>query len=292
MKKILYLILVSVVVLTTGCNKKEIARLQAQRDSLLAVGSSKDASLVEFVDAFNEIQANLDTIKQKEMVIDNTAKGTMEVKGSKKEQIQSDINYIYNLLQKNRELVAQLSDKLKKSNKQTAELQKMIENLNKMISEKDAQIAQLTDELGRMNIKVQDLTREVGSLNTSVSNLTTETQQKQQVIEEKTTQLNTAYYVIGTTRELKDKNIITKEGGFIGIGRSKDLKDQLDLSYFTRVDITKVNVIPIMKNKVAIISSHPANSYKITGENTADSLVITNSNEFWSVSKVLVINVK
>ncbi len=292
MKKILYLILISVVVLTTGCNRKEIARLQAQRDSLLAVGSSKDASLVEFVDAFNEIQANLDTIKQKEMVIDNTAKGAMEVKGSKKEQIQSDITYIYNLLQKNRQLVAQLSDKLKKSNRQTAELQKMIDNLNQMISEKDAQIAQLTDELGKMNIKVQDLTREVGDLSTSVSNLTTETQQKQQVIDDKTTQLNTAYYVIGTTRELKDKNIITKEGGFIGIGRSKDVQDQVDLSYFTRVDITKLDVIPIMKKKVNIVSSHPANSYRISGENAADSLIITNPNEFWSLSKVLVINVR
>lgn len=292
MKKILYLVLIMVVVLTTGCNRKEIARLQAQRDSLMAVGSSKDASLVEFVDAFNEIQANLDTIKQKEKIIDNTAKNSQEVKGSKKEQIQSDINYIYNLLEKNRQLVAQLSDKLKKSNRQNAEMQKMIDNLNKMISEKDAQIADLTAQLNTMNIKVQDLNREVGSLNTSVSNLTTETKQKQQVIEEKTTQLNTAYYVIGTTKELKDKKIITKEGGFIGIGRSKDVVDDLDLSNFTRVDITKLSVIPIMKKKVTIISSHPANSYRITGKNAADSLIITNAAEFWSLSKVLVVNVK
>ena len=109
MKKYYLFIVVSLVVLATGCNQKEIARLQAQRDSLMAVTGSKDASLVEFVNAFNEIQANLDTIKQKEMIIDNRAKGG-EVQANQKEQIQSDINYIYSLLQKNRELVSKLTD--------------------------------------------------------------------------------------------------------------------------------------------------------------------------------------
>ena len=250
MKKYYLFIVVSLVVLATGCNQKEIARLQAQRDSLMAVTGSKDASLVEFVNAFNEIQANLDTIKQKEMIIDNRAKGG-EVQANQKEQIQSDINYIYSLLQKNRELVSKLTDKLKKSEHKSAELQKMIDNLNNIIVEKDAQIEQLTAELNKLNIQVNDLTGQVG-------NLTTENAQKQAEIEAKTTQLNTAYYIIGTVKELKEKNIITKEGGFVGIGRSKDISDEVDLSYFTKVDITKLNTIPIMKKKVEIISKHPA----------------------------------
>ncbi len=284
MKKYYLFIVVSLVVLATGCNQKEIARLQAQRDSLMAVTGSKDASLVEFVNAFNEIQANLDTIKQKEMIIDNRAKGG-EVQANQKEQIQSDINYIYSLLQKNRELVSKLTDKLKKSEHKSAELQKMIDNLNNIIVEKDAQIEQLTAELNKLNIQVNDLTGQVG-------NLTTENAQKQAEIEAKTTQLNTAYYIIGTVKELKEKNIITKEGGFVGIGRSKDISDEVDLSYFTKVDITKLNTIPIMKKKVEIISKHPAGSYRIEGENSADSLVILDATQFWSMSKVLVISVK
>ena len=284
MKKYYLFIVVSLVVLATGCNQKEIARLQAQRDSLMAVTGSKDASLVEFVNAFNEIQANLDTIKQKEMIIDNRAKGG-EVQANQKEQIQSDINYIYSLLQKNRELVSKLTDKLKKSEHKSAELQKMIDNLNNIIVEKDAQIEQLTAELNKLNIQVNDLTGQVG-------NLTTENAQKQAEIEAKTTQLNTAYYIIGTVKELKEKNIITKEGGFVGIGRSKDISDEVDLSYFTKVDITKLNTIPIMKKKVEIISKHPAGSYRIEGENSADSLVILDATQFWSMSIVLVISVK
>ena len=289
MRKVIYLLLIAVMVSTTGCNRKEIARLKAKNDSLMMAGSSKDANLVEFVDAFNSIQSNLDSIKQKEMIIDKTAKGGFEVKGERKEQIQSDINYIYSLLQKNRLLVADLSSKLKKSNKHVAELEKMIENLNKQITEKDGQIAALKEELSKMNIQVQNLNTEVSSLNTNVSNLSNENKDKQKVIEEKTAELNTAYYIIGTVKELKEKNIIKKEGF---LGTAKDVNNNIDKSLMTKVDITTVHSIPIMKKKATIISTHPASSYKIEGDKTADNLVILNQAEFWSLSKVLVISVK
>jgi len=289
MKKVIYLLLIAVVISTTGCNRKEIARLKAKNDSLMMAGSSKDANLVEFVDAFNSIQSNLDSIKQKEMIIDKTAKGGFEVKGDRKDQIQSDINYIYSLLQKNRLLVADLSAKLKKSNKHVAELEKMIENLNKQISEKDGEIAALKEELNKMNIKVEKLNTDVGNLTTNVNNLSNENKEKQKVIEGKTAELNTAYYIIGTIKELKDKNIIKKEGF---LGTAKDVNSNIDKSLMTKVDITTVQSIPIMKKKATIISTHPASSYKIEGDKTADKLVILNQAEFWSLSKVLVISVK
>jgi len=182
MRKIIYLLLIAVIFSTTGCNRKEIARLKAKNDSLMMTGSSKDANLVEFVDAFNAIQSNLDSIKQKEKIINTTAQGGFEVKGDRKEQIQSDINYIYSLLQKNRLLVADLSSKLKKSNKHVAELEKMIENLNKQITEKDGEIATLREELGKLNIKVENLNTQVTGLNANVSSLSNENKEKQKVI--------------------------------------------------------------------------------------------------------------
>ena len=211
------------------------------------------------------------------------------MKGDRKEQIQSDISYIYNLLQKNRLLVADLSAKLKKSGKHVAELEKMIENLNKQIAEKDGQIASLKEELGKMNIKVQNLSTEVTNLNTNVSNLTNDNKDKQKVIEEKTAALNTAYYIIGTVKELKDKNIIKREGF---LGTAKDVNNNIDKSLMTKVDITTIQEIPINKKKATVISTHPASSYKIEGAKTADKLVILNQAEFWSLSKVLVISVK
>ena len=293
MKKIIYLLLIPVIILTSGCahRKEQIARLQAQNDSLRAVGTDKDSNIADFVTTFNEVEANLDSIKRVERIIDKSAKEG-EVKGSRKEQIKSDIHYIYDLLQKNRKLVAELTSKLSKSNKHAKELQLMIDNLNKSIDEKNAQIAQLTDELGKLNIQVKDLNVKVAGLNTNVSDLTADNQKKQADIDAKTEALNTAYYVIGTNRELKDKKIITGAGGFIGIGRTKNVMADLNMNDFTKVDITKVSEIPVMKKKINIVTNHPTSSYRIEGNKTVDKIVITNAKEFWSLSKVLVIVAK
>ena len=294
MKKLFFALVIPVILMGAGCTqqKEEIARLKATNDSLISVSTVKDSMVADFVNAFNDIQSNLDSIKMKEKIITNTANGSSEVKARSKDQINSDINQIYKLQQDNRAMVASLRSKLKKAGIHTAELEKMIESLNQQIEEKDVQIAQLKDDLAKVNIQVTDLTAKVGDLNANVENLNTVTAQKQKVIEDKTNELNTAYYVVGTTSFLKEKKIVTKEGGFIGLGRKKTLAPDVDKSALTKVDITQLKAIPIMKSKVSILTSHPRNSYRLTGKNMSDSLVITNQKDFWSLSKVLVLNVK
>ena len=293
MKKLCYILMIPFLVSFYSCDnrKAEVARLKAQNDSLRAVGSDKDSNISEFVATFNEVEANLDSIKRIERVIFMSTKSG-GVQSSRKEQIKSDIAYIYDLLQKNRKLVADLTAKLSKSNRHVAELQKMINNLNKSIDEKNTQIAQLSEELGKMNIEVKDLNVKVSNLKTNVSNLSAENQKKQADIDAKTEALNTAYYVIGTNRELKDKKIITGAGGFIGIGRTKNVLADLNMADFTRVDITKVNEIPVLKKKVTILTTHPTGSYKLEGTNSVEKIIVLNAKEFWSASKVLVIVAK
>jgi hypothetical protein len=79
------------------------------------------------------------------------------------------------------------------------------------------------------------------------------------------------------------------EGGFVGIGRNKKVKEDFNQEYFTRVDITKLKSIPVLRKKADIITTHPSQSYKIFGEKSVDSIVISNQKEFWSASKYLVI---
>jgi len=282
-----------VIILATGCNQKneEIAMLKAKNDSLVSIGFVKDSTVIDFVNAFNDIQSNLDSIKMKEKIISKNVEGNSEIKTRTKDQINSDINMIYKLQQDNKILVASLKSKLKKSGVHSAELELMVENLTKQIEEKDLQIALLKDDLAKVNVQVTDLTTKVVDLNANVDNLSTQNQMKQQVINDKTTELNTAYYVIGTSYYLEKRKIITKEGGFIGLGKTKELAAEMDKSYFTKVDITQLKFIPIMKDKMSILTSHPTGSYRLTGKNLSDSLIITNQKEFWSLSKVLVLNV-
>lgn len=294
MKKLLLVLVFPVIILAAGCNQKneEITRLKATNDSLVSIVSVKDSTVIDFVNAFNDIQSNLDTIKMKEKIISKTVGGSSEIKTRSKDQINSDINMIYKLQQDNRAMVASLRSKLKTSGVHSVQLEAMVENLNKQIEEKDVQIAQLKDDLAKVNVQVTDLTTKVVDLNANVDNLSTQNSERQQVIDAKTAELNTAYYVVGTTSYLKDNKIITKEGGFIGLGKSKELVPEVNKTNFTRVDITNFKGLAIMKDKVTILSSHPKTSYHMTGKNLSDSLVITNPKAFWSLSKVLVVNVK
>jgi len=294
MKKLLFVLVLPVMMLAAGCNQKneEIAALKAKNDSLISIGFVKDSTVIDFVNAFNDIQSNLDSIKMKEKIISKAVDGNSEVKTRSKDQINSDINMIYKMQQDNRAMVASLRAKLKKSGVYSVELEKMVETLTKQIEEKDVQIAQLKEDLAKVNIQVTDLTTKVVDLNANVDNLSTQNTERQAVIDAKTAELNTAYYVVGTTTYLKDKKIITKEGGFIGLGKSKELATEMNKSNFTKVDITSFKGVSVMKDKLTILTSHPKTSYRLTGKNLSDSLVITNPKEFWSLSKVLVLNVK
>ena len=300
MKKLFLLMLIPAMLMTVSCNnmKEENARLKIKNDSLLALGFQKDTTVMEFVRAFNDIQSNLDSIKLKENIISQNTNGGTEVQTSARDQITGDITAIYVMLQKNRDMVTSLRAKLKKSesglsgaNIKIAELEKMIDNLTMSIENKNTEISELKDQLGKMNIKVQDLGNQVTNLNTNVENLSAENKAKQQAIEEKTAALNTAYYVVGTTKELKEKKIIDKSGGFIGLGRSKTVTENFDKTYFTKADITSLNEISIFKKKAVLLTNHPAGSYKFEGadKKTVDKLIILDYTEFWSRSKYLVI---
>ncbi len=263
----------------TSCGNKE-KEANPLADSLSNVNgelsgklSEKEAAVQDFVNAFNEIQENLNTIKEKEKIVTSSSKAG-DVK-SKEDQIKEDLQAIYDLIGKNKNRISSLSKKLKNANVKMDGLEKMIENLNAQIADKDNTIAELKSAIEALNIEL--------------SNLNTNYQEVEQEAEVKTEKLNSAFYAFGTSKELKEKNIITKEGGFIGIGKSTKMKEDFNKEYFTKIDISQTTSINIGAKKAKILTSHPSSSYKLIGEKSVERIEITNPEEFWSASKYLVI---
>ncbi|MGE0567980.1 MAG: hypothetical protein AB7O73_08520 [Bacteroidia bacterium] len=235
--------------------------------------NEKELALQEFISAFNEIQDNLNTIKEKEKIVTNTSTNG-DVK-SKEDQIKEDIQAIYDLMHTNKNRIASLSKKLKNSNLKIEGMQEMIENLQNSLNLKDEEIADLKEKIEGLNIEL--------------SSLKTDYEESQQEVDVKTTALKTAFYAFGTSKELREKNVITKEGGFIGIGKTNKLKEDFNKEYFTQVKIDETTTINIGAKKAKIITTHPSGSYKLVGDKTVEKIEITNPEEFWSVSKYLVI---
>ncbi len=278
-------ILAAAIILTIGslnftsCGDKE-KEANPLADSLQSVNgdlngklSEKEAAMQEFISSFNEIQENLNAIKEKEKIVSN-ASSQGDVK-SKEDQIKEDIQAIYDLMSKNKNRISSLSKKLKNSNLRLEGLEKMIENLQNSINLKDSEIADLKTKMEGLNIEL--------------SNLTTNYQEVEAEVAVKTEEINTAYYAIGTSKELKEKNVISKEGGFIGIGKTTKVKADFNKEYFTKVNIEQTASINIGAKKMKMITTHPSGSYKVVGEKPVEKIEIINAKEFWSASKYLVI---
>ena len=107
--------------------------------------------------------------------------------------------------------------------------------------------------------------------------------------------MNEAFFAMGSYKELKNKGILEKEGGFIGIGRNKVLTDTFDNNYFSKVDIREVKRIPVFSKKAEIITDHPTDSYELTeteDEKMIAYLEIKKPDDFWKASRYMVIEVK
>lgn len=257
-------------------------KLLSERDSLAGLVSTDVVTINQYLSDFNDIQTNLDRIKEAEKLITINANNA-ENQTSAKDQINQDMQLIYDLLQQNKNTIDDLRRKLKKSNNKLVELEKMLSNLEQQLTAKNAEIEELKAKLEQMNIKVEILTANIDSLNK-------ENAQKQDVIAQKTEELNTAYYVLGSKKELIENKIISKEGGFVGMGKIEKLRDDFNKDYFTKIDITQINEIPINASKAKVITSHPTNSYKLeTMDKKVEKLIILDKKSFWSVSKYLVI---
>jgi len=272
-----------------SCNKQKIKQLELKSDSLTQQANLKDESINEFIKSFNDIQDNLDSIKRKEMIITEQTELKTELQKKAKDQINEDVNTIYQLLLDTRSKLDDVRKKLGKSNFKVEELEKMVNHLTQQLEEKDKEIAALKEELENMNIEITALTMDVGNLKQQNAEKETLIKDQEGVINDKITELNTAYYVVGTKKDLKDNNIITAEGGFIGIGKNKKLKQDFNDKFFTKIDITKTTQIPIPGKKPKIITNHPTESYKISGEGDSAILEIINANSFWKSSKYLVV---
>ena len=67
------------------------------------------------------------------------------------------------------------------------------------------------------------------------------------------------------------------------------IQSNFNKEYFTKINIEKTTSINLGAKKIKILTTHPSNSYKLIGEKPIEKLEITNTKEFWSASKYLVI---
>ena len=283
MKRSLFAMLGLSLLLASCVSKQAAVQVENQRDSLAVVVSEKDSLLNLVFADINAITENLAQIKSREQLI--SVAGSAEGVRRPVEEIEDDIAAIDRLLQENKAKIASLqhaASQLRKANLRIEGLEKMIAGLTERLREQGAEVESLRRELEQRNVEVEELTEQDAEHNAQVEELIVEKSDVE-------TQLNTVYYIVGAEKELRDAQIIDKQGF---IGRTLTVNRNGNLDSFTRADLRLLEEIPIGRKRVSIVTSHPEDAYTLItdADKQVVKLVIEDPARFWESSKVLIVS--
>jgi hypothetical protein len=106
--------------------------------------------------------------------------------------------------------------------------------------------------------------------------------------------MNKGFIASGTYKSLKAKGLISKEGGFLGLGKKESLHPDVSDNVFTQVNIRETKSIPVNSKSAKLITEHPSSSYELVRDkdNKIASIDIKDPDQFWKISKYAVVEIK
>lgn len=276
-------------ILFSSCGQQsaEYKRLKAQNDSLLNAKNALQSEVEGYFSAMNQIEQNIEKIKNTEHTISIQPVG-QELDEDLRTKINEDMLYLSEMLQTNKTELAKLKVQLKKSGFKSAELELTILRLTKSLEEESAKVLTLQTQLSQKDSLIVKLGEKVNDLGKNVDELNSEVKDKESKLKEQEETIHAAWYVFGSKKELKEQKIITSDGIF---SQQKVLQRDFNKNYFIRIDARNTKSIPLYSTRAKILTNHPKSSYTLEKENGNFVLLIVDPEEFWRVSKYLVIEV-
>jgi len=285
-------------VLMASCGKRsadDYQALKAQNDSLQNAKLKLQDEVDGYFSAMNEIEQNIEKIKSTQNSISVQPAG-QEMTDDVRTKIKEDMSYLNEMLQTNKDELDRLKAKLRKSGFRSTELEQTISRLSKSLEEESSKVAELQIQLSQKDSLITQLSSSVNDMGKNIEDLSVNVKEKDTRIKEKETKIkeqdetiHTAWYVFGTKKELKEQRIVTSEGLF---SPQRVLQSDFNKNYFVRIDARNTKSIPLYSTRAKILTTHPKSSYTLEKENGNFILLIVEPNQFWSISKYLVIEVE
>ena len=272
-----------------GCHQKELETRQLRIDSLQRIVDTKDMEIDSLFTMLNEIEDNLSMINSKYSTVQEMRRRTTEGNFNQKKEIAAQLSAIESMMADNKQKIAKLNERVNNLTGKNTDLEGYITRLEERAAQQEQQIANLMAEL-------QNSKEIIEGLNRNVNELTATNMAKDQQIAQQIAEANKAWFVVGSYDELKESGIVSKTGGFLGMGRKQGTVADMNTELFTEIDRTKVTTISINKRKAVVVSQHPEGSYELVAdeENAAVTayLRILNPVQFWKYTDYLVVSTK
>jgi predicted nucleic acid-binding Zn-ribbon protein len=276
--------------LMIGCSNKEkedqlqqeLTKAQGEQAALQQSIAERDKYFADAMRAINEVYADLETARVKEaQVVERAggAEGPAQITNADtRQKLLKSIDDIGSALKENRKKITDLQSRMKKFRGEIAGLNTLVENLKKSLQEREQSIAQLETRVQGLEATVAEKAKMI--------------EEKENVIGEQQKKMNTGFYVVGTRKELKEKGIITDEGGFLWglLGSTSVMASGVDRSLFTPIDKTKDQMITVEGKIKEIIPRRSEDLFTTAQPVTNKSdLTIVHPEKFWQDNYLVIV---
>lgn len=260
--------------------------LLARADSLNAVSVMQTQELEGMFADINDITAGMQSLRDAENLLTLEAEKENKAGSKSKQQLnqlKNDVRAITEAIAGYKSQIATLESKNKS---QSAEFKRLIANLNAELDARSAKIVEIMNQLAATNKELAFKVEEVKALTQNVDSLDKETKGQKMMIAEQDQTIHMANYLIGNRKELKEAEVISRQGIFC----PPIVSSQAQKADFINIDIRETTAIPVNSKKAKLLSVHPADSYTLeAGEDGNLVLKITDVTAFWKQTKYLVV---
>lgn len=255
--------------------QKQLNVAQSSQLSLQQNIADRDKYFEEIVKAVNDVYTDIEKARVKEGKLVKSAGGTAEepmqlTNDISRQRLLQNISDIGTVLKANWKKIAGLEARVSSFKGEIAGLNKLIENLKQSLKEREASIAELESKVKGLEDTVTEKTKVIAEKDDVIG-----TQQKS---------MNTAFFVVGTRKELKEKGIITDEGGFLWglLGSTTVMASGVDPTLFTPIDKSKDQSISV-QGEIEEILPHRNEEYFATAQPVEKNTVlnIVRPDRFW-----------
>ena len=144
------------------------------------------------------------------------------------------------------------------------------------IAELETQVTALTDSTRKLTEANAVLAQENEALADSLARITS--------------RANTAWYVVGSRKQLVRAGVLTEEGGILGFGKSLTPSRAMAQGVFTRIDRVRDTEISLPRaRQYRIVSRHDPDLVSVEASSSGRTLRINDPERFWSASVWLII---
>jgi len=139
--------------------------------------------------------------------------------------------------------------------------------------------------------RIAELENQVTALTDSTRKLTEANEVLTDSLRRITSRANTAWYVVGTRKQLVRAGVLSEEGGVLGFGQSLTPSREMTRNMFTRIDRLRDTVIALpMARRYKIISRHDPGLVEVdVSPSLGGTMWIKDPERFWSASAWLII---